>query len=147
MQLKVVQKQYSQLSALEGAFLNESLDSIHAETQQHTDKLAQYKDIRMKSDMTFIILRVASHLPEGALLHDLIIKYDQGSPKAHVFIDMKGDVFKKDPDEQIAVINMIFSDLKRDKELSRFVTRVDLGSLNREEFNGRQVTGFTIHCS
>ena len=79
---------------------------------------------------------------------NLNVSYDQGdSNDAHVTIDMKGDVFKEDPNEQIAVVNQVFSDFKNDKELSRFIKNVNLVSLNREEFNGQQVTGFNIHCS
>ena len=70
--------------------------------------------------MAFIILRVASHLPQGALLNDLNIKYDQSdSNNAHVTIDMKGDVLKKTLMKQIAVVNQVFSDFKNDKEFPR----------------------------
>ncbi len=148
MRLKTLQQQYAKLSAQEGAFLNETVDSIQAQTQQSADKLSQYKGIRTRSDITFVILKVASHLPQGVLINNLSLAYDSGdSVTAHVSIDMKGDVFKEDPDEQIAVVNKVFSDLKHDQELSKFITNVNLVSLNREQFQGRQVTGFTIHCS
>jgi len=147
MQMKVTQQQFDQLSAKQGAFTGQSIDSITSETQAKTDKLHDYKEIRTRSDMTLIILTLASHLPEGALLNDLSISYVQGGTGSNVTIDMKGDVFKDDPDEQIAVVNKVYSDLKQDKELSKYVTSVNLGPLNREEFKGRQVTGFNIHCS
>ena len=116
--------------------------------QQNTDSLTQYKNIRTKSDVANIILRVASNLPQGTLLDTFSISYDQGdATNAHVTIDMKGNVFKEDPNEEIAVVNQIFSDIKNDKELARFVKSVSLLSLNREESNGRQATAFNIHCS
>jgi len=148
MQLKATQKQCDQLTAQEGAFLNQPLGSINDETLANSAKLLAFKDIRMKSDMTYIILRVASHLPQGVLLNDLNIKYEQSdSVNAHVTIDMTGDVFRDDPDEQIAVVNKVFSSFRYDKDLSRFITSVNLDSLKREEFKGQQVTGFTIRCS
>ncbi len=147
-QLKVAQKQYDQLSSKQGAFLNVPVDNIQAEVRQNTDKLAAYKNIRTKSDVALIVLKVASHLPRGALLKELNVSYDQGgSNDAHVTINMSGDVFGEDPNEEIAVVNRIFSDFKNDKELSRFIKTVNLVSLNREDFNGRQATGFNIHCS
>jgi len=147
-QLKVAQQQYDQLFSKQRAFLNVPVGSIRDELKDNTDKLTAYKNIRTKSDVVLILLKVASHLPQGALLKELSVSYDQsGSNDARVTIDMKGDVFREDPNEQIAVVNQIFLDFKNDKELSRFVKRVNLVSLNREDFNSRQVTGFNIHCS
>ena len=113
-----------------------------------TDKLTEYKKIRTKSDMALILLRVASHLPKGALLDYLGVFYNQNDPNdSHVTIDMKGYVEGDDPTEQIALVNQIFSDFKNDKELSKFIKNVDLVSLNREVANDRQVTVFNIRCS
>lgn len=148
LQLKTTQKQYDLLSAKQGASSMVTKESIQAETQQNTDLLAQYKNIRMKSDVNLIILRIASHLPQGALLSNFSVGYDHGNTKTvQVSIDMTGNLFKEDPNEQIAAVDRIYSDLKSDKELTRFVKSVDLVSLNRENFNGRQVTVFNIHCS
>ena len=147
-QSKTAQQQYGQLSSKQGAFLNVPVSSIQDELRDNADKLAAYKNIRTKSDMAFILLRVASHLPRGALLQTLNISYDQGdSNDAHVTIEMKGDVVGGAPNRQIAVVNRIFSDFKNDKELSRFIKSVSLVSLNREELDGKSVTGFNIHCS
>jgi Tfp pilus assembly PilM family ATPase len=146
-QLKVVQQQYDRLSSKQGAFLNTPVATIQADLRQNTDKLTAYKKIRTKSDMVLILLRVASHLPQGALLKELEVSYDQSDPNnAYVAIDMHGYVFREDPNEQIAVVNQIFLDFKNDKKLSRFIKSVDLLSLNRESLNGRQVTSFKIHC-
>jgi hypothetical protein len=145
---KTAQQQYGQLSSKQGDFLNVPVGSIQDELKDNTDKLAAYKNIRTKSDMAFILLRVASHLPPGALLQALNISYDQGdSNDAHVTIEMKGNVVGSLPNRQIAIVNRIFSDLKNDKELSRFIKSVSLVSLDRAELDGKSVTGFNIHCS
>jgi len=147
-QLKVAQQQYDQLSSKQGAFLNVPVAGIQAELQQNTGKLTAYKNIRTKSDVVFILLKAASHLPKGALLKELSVGYNQGDPNnAHVTIDMKGDVSGGDPNDQIAVVDRIFSDFKNDKELSRVINRVNLVSLSREDLNGKQVTKFSILCS
>ena len=148
LQLKTTRQQYDQLSAQAGVFLNEPVESIQAELRQNTDQLTQFKNIRTKSDVVFILLRVASHLPQGFSLSDLRINYNPNDfNDGHVTIDMNGTVYKEDPDEQIVAVDRIFSDFKNDKELSRFIRSVSLGPLNREDHNGRQVMGFNIHCS
>jgi hypothetical protein len=147
-QLKVVHQKYDYLSSTEGDFLNNPVESIQAEAQQNIDKLGSYKNIRTKSEMVFILLRVSSHLPKGALLSQLDVKYSQDDFNAtRVTIDMKGNVFTGDPNQQIAVVNKIFSDIKTDKELARFIKTVNLVSLNIAGVNGQQSTGFNIHCS
>jgi hypothetical protein len=101
----------------------------------------------MKSDVNSILLRVASHLPQGASLTQLSVAYDEGdSNNGHVTINMAGNVFNDDPNEEIKVVNQVFSDFKNDQELSQFVKKVTI-SLNLEETNGRQVANFNINCT
>ena len=146
-QLKVVQKQYDQLSLQEGSFLNEDVATIQGEVQMNTDKLSQYKNVRTKSDIAFILFKLASHLPKGSSLNELTINYDQKDANdANVTIDMVGNVFKDDPGEEIKVVDQIFSDFKNDKKLASYYKTVTV-SLNLEESQGRKVTGFKIHCS
>ncbi|MBF0571600.1 MAG: hypothetical protein HQL12_06970 [Candidatus Omnitrophica bacterium] len=146
--LKNAQQQYNRITSSQGQFLNMAVDSIKTETQQYVDKLTAYKNIRTKSDMSFILLKLASHLPPGALLNQLAIQYNKNDPdNSYVTIDMKGDVFSGDPHGQMAVVNQIFADIKEDKELSKFIKNVSLLSLIREEVNNQQATGFNIHCS
>lgn len=146
-QLKASQQRYDQLSSRLGIYSNTPMDSVQSELQQDTDKLAAYKSIRVKSDVVFILLKVVGHLPDGALLRELSIKYDQGDTSdARVSISMIGDVFKQDPNEEIKVVHQIFSDFKSDKDLARFIKNVSV-SLNLEEAEGRRVVGFIIRCS
>jgi len=146
-QLKVSQQQYQQLSAKQGNYLYATADSIQTEIQQNNDTLASYKNIRMKSDVVLVLLKVADHLPTGAKLKELDIKYNETDPNdTHMTIDMAGDVYKEDSGEEIKVVNQIFSDFKNDKDISPFIKDVSV-SLNLEESEGRQVTGFKIHCS
>lgn len=147
MHLKLSQHQYDQLLVSEGAFSSETQDAIQAEVQQNTDKLAQYKSIRTKSALSNIIFLVASQLPKGVLLNSLNISYQTDDVKSHVTIDMKGDVVIDDPNLQIAMVNQVYLSLKKDKDLSQFVGGVGLNSFNPETYNGKNATGFSIHCS
>jgi len=147
-QLKSTQKQYDLLSAKQGVHMGETKESLQAVIQHNTELLTQYKNIRMKSEMAFIILKLASHLPQGSMLSNLRIAYDKGDASdQHVSIDMTGNVYNPDPNEQIAAANQIYSDFKHDKDLLRFVKIVSLVSLTRQLYDGKQVTVFTIHCS
>ena len=147
-QLRAARQQYTQLTSKQGAFLNVPVEGIQSQVLENTDKLAAYKNIRTKSDVVFILLRVASHVPQGALLRQLDIRYDPndsaGDP--HMTVDMVGDVLKGESSDQIAVVSHIFADLKADKELAQYVKNVNLVSLNHKEANNQQSTGFNIHC-
>jgi hypothetical protein len=148
MQLKLAQKQFDKISAQEGAYLNETQDSIQAEVQDNIDKLAQYKNIRMKSEIINIILRLASDLPKGALLSDFRINYDTANfNNKNVIIDIQGRVLIEGTDAQMALVNKMFAVFKNDKELSQYIKNVNLVSINFEAYNDRQVTGFNIHFS
>ena len=147
-QSKVARQQYEQLFSKQRAVLSLPINSMRDEWTNSTDKLAAYKSIRTKSDMVFILLRVASHLPQGVLLQTLNVYYNPSdSNEAHVTIEMRGNVVGEYPNGQIEVVNQVFSGFKNDKELSSFIKNVSLVSLNREDRNGKPITGFTIHCS
>jgi Tfp pilus assembly PilM family ATPase len=147
-QLKFVQHQYDQISAKEGAYSAVTTDSIQTEVQQSIDQLTQYKNIRTKSDITTIILKLASHLPVGTMITELNISYNQNDVSdAHVAIDMKGHVVNDDPNKQIEIVNQVYSDLENDKDLAHFISSVVLVSFNPETYNNQQVTGFNFHCS
>jgi len=147
-QLKVVQSQYNQIIAKEGGFANETQQSVQDELKDNIDKLNQYKSVRTNSDLSLIIVRVASHLPEGTLLSGLLISYNPGDANnGHVTIDINGLVVNKDPSEQEAVVDQMYADFKNDKELGRYINSVNLVSFTHEEYNGKQATGFNIHFS
>ena len=147
-QLKVIQKQHDQLSLTQGAFSSVLVESIQAESQQNIDKLNALKSIRTKSDVVLVMLRLASHLPQGSLLGQLDITYDGDDVNnTRVSINMRGYVFKGDSNEEIAVVNQIFSDIKNDKELAKYIKSVNLVSLNRNNIDDKQATEFNIHCS
>jgi len=147
-QLKATQHQYDQLSAKQGEFTSTPVDSIQSELQQNTDLLTQYQGVRRKSNLAFILLKVSSHLPQGALLNGFDVKYEQAdNNNTPVSISMSGVVLLPDFNQQVAVVNQVFSDLKNDKDLSTYFKTVSLASLDRQSFKGKQVTGFNITCS
>jgi len=147
-QIKGTESNYHMVSAKEGDFLSEPTDSVQSDVSQNTDLLNKYKGIRTKSDVSLILLKIASHLPIGAKLTDLTIKYDDtDSNKAKINIEMSGTVYKDDPNDEIVVANHIYSELKADTQLIKIVDKVELISLNSENNNGKLITNFTIHCS
>ena len=144
--LKVVQMKYNQLSSKEGDLLNSSVEDLQNNLKDTSDKLTSYKSIRTKSDVVAVLLRIASHIPKDARLLSLTVNYIQSTSSdntAPMNIDMQGDVVGEDPDGQIAVVNKIYSDFKKDKEFAKYVKSVSLVSLNRSDNR----TDFVIHCS
>ncbi|MDE1920740.1 MAG: hypothetical protein KGJ09_04945 [Candidatus Omnitrophica bacterium] len=146
--LKLIRDQYSRLTSTEGNFLNQTQDSIEAQAQQTMDKLNQYKNVRTKSDVSGIILRLAAYLPQGTLLTQLNIDNNQGdSNDAHVVIDIQGMVVSGGPDRQIETVNRMFLGFKKDKWLAKYISHVNLVSLTHQTYNNKEVTGFSIHFS
>jgi len=147
-ELKNNQKKYDQLAARQGEFLNVSVETIQDQIQESTNKLSDYKNINIKSDVAFILLRVASLLPQGAWLKDLKMRYEGADIKnTHLTMEIEGYVFKDDPNEQIAVADGLILGLRNDKKLSGLISSVSLVSLRRDKLDGRDVTVFIIHCS
>jgi len=147
--LNDINVQYKRITTQEGQFAGEDQGTIQGDVQSNTDQLNQFKNIRTKSDITTVILKIASHLPPGALVAGLTISYGDQSDanNPHLSIDIKGDVYNDDPNMEIAAVNQIYTDLKNDKEFSAYVSNVVLDSFHPQDMNGRQVTEFNIHCS
>ena len=86
----------TELALRQGAFLNQPVESLQAEIQENTEKLSDYKSIKIKSDMASILLRVASLLPQGAWLKSLNIQYEGGDLKnTHVTMEHDRGMFLK----------------------------------------------------
>jgi len=147
-QLKNAQKKCDELAVRQGVFLNQPVESLQAQIQENTNKLSDYKGIKIKSEVSSILLRVASLLPEGTWLKSMTVQYEGSDLKnTHVTMGLTGDVFKDNPNEQIAVVNSLVLGFRNDKTLSGLMSSVNLVSLKRENIDGRDVTLFTIHCS
>ncbi|MDE2027472.1 MAG: hypothetical protein KGK03_02900 [Candidatus Omnitrophica bacterium] len=148
LRLQLIQGQYKRLTAKEGAFLIQSQGDIEALLQKSADKLHQYKNVSIRSDLAGLILRLASHVPQGTLLTKLTIDNSLGDTKdAHMTIDIEGVVVVGGANEQIASVRNMFSDFQDDKELAKVISNVSLGSLSRQTYKGKEATGFTIHFS
>lgn len=148
MDLKNTQKKYDEFSARQGAFLYEPMESLQTEIQESNNKLSEYKDIKIKSNVASILLEVASLLPQGAWLKDLNVRYGgTNSKNTHVEMDMEGYIFKNDLHEEIAAINDLVLGFKNDKKLSSLISSVNLVSLRRDKVGTRDLTSFVIHCS
>ena len=70
-------------------------------------------------------LKIASHLPQGASLSLLDIKYEENNAnEVHVSIDMKGDVYKQDFNDQIAVVKPVVFGFQKRQRTYRFIKNV-----------------------
>jgi hypothetical protein len=143
--LLLIQAKYGQLVAKQGASLTQTQEAIQAETQTSTDQLAQFKGLRVRSEVTDVIVRVAAILPVGVKLSVLDITYPSDSEK--VSINIQGMVDSGTANQQLVMVNQIFASYKTDKSLQKYVDNVNLISISRSGYKNRDATAFVIRFS
>jgi hypothetical protein len=143
-----MQAEYNRVAAKQGAFINLPQESVQSDIQVNVQKLSDLKNIRTKSDVALILIKLTSLLPQGTWPTNYNVVYKQETGKEDsVVLNFSGYIVKDDPNEQIAAVNNMVVALKKDAKLSKFIKDVQLGSLQRVEINGRHFMKFAIHCS
>ncbi len=130
--------------------------------EETLSKLEQYKNIRLKSNVTFFLRKIPDLLPHGAWLSSLTISYadktsltasdlkivtkkslSSGSP---ITLDMLGYVFDVDANQQIKLVNDLMASLQNDDEFSRMFDTVDLRRAQKQNIDKNTLTSFQITC-
>ena len=132
------------LSSTQGEFLSVPVEDIKQKTADHRGKLKEYKKIRIKTDVAFLLAHMVQSLPEGAWLKSLNVRYGNDDT---VMLDISGYVYTEDPNNQLGLVNGLVEVLRSSKELSRYLSGVQLTSMQRQDINGVAVTYFLITCS
>ena len=142
--LKGLESQVTGLSSTQGEFLSVPVEDIKQKTADHRGKLKEYKKIRIKTDVAFLLAHMVQSLPEGAWLKSLNVRYGNDDT---VMLDISGYVYTEDPNNQLRLVNGLVEVLRSSKELSRYLSGVQLTSMQRQDINGVAVTYFLITCS
>ncbi|MBI3314350.1 MAG: PilN domain-containing protein [Candidatus Omnitrophica bacterium] len=106
--------------------------------------MKEYKKIRIKTDAAFLLAYTVRSLPEGVWLKDLNVRYGNDD---QVTMDISGYVYAENSNQQLRLVNGLVEVLRSSKELSRYLSGVQLTSMQRQDINGVAVTYFLITCS
>ncbi len=142
--LKSLESQVTGLSSAQGEFFSVPVEDIKQKTADDRSKLKEYKKIRTKTDVAFLLAYTVRTLPEGVWLKDMSVRYGNDDK---VTVDISGYVYAEDPNNQLRSVNGLVEVLRSSKELSRYLSGVQLTSMQRQDINGVAVTYFLITCS
>ncbi len=142
--LKGLESQVTGLSSAQGEFLSVPVEDIQQKITDNHDKLKGYKKIRIKTDTALLLAYTVRSLPEGVWLKDLNVSYGNDD---QVTVDISGYVYAEDLNKQLRLVNGLVEVLRSSKELSRYLSGVQLTSMQRQDINGVAVTYFLITCS
>ncbi len=142
--LKSLESRVTGLSSARSGFLSVPVEDIRQKTADNRDKLKAYKKIRIKTDVAFLLAYTVQSLPEGVWLKDLNVRYGNDDK---VTMDISGYVYAENLNKQLRSVNGLVEVLRSSKELSRYLSGVQLTSMQRQDINGVAVTYFLITCS
>lgn len=117
-------------------------------------KLNQYKDVRIKSDITYYLKKIPNMLTKGAWLSSFSIEYydtmentDTGPRKvSKVALGLDGYVYLPNTNEQIRQVNAFAAKLKSDESLAKLFNEIVLANVKQEMSNNYPTTYFRITC-
>ncbi len=144
LKIKGLESRIAGLSVGQGEFASMSVEDIQQKIKNNTVKLQNYKKIRVKTDVAFLLAHTVRLLPEGVWLKDLSVRYGTDDKMT---MDISGYAYAPDQNQQLRFVNALVSGLRASTELSRYISGVQLTSMQRENVNNVPVTYFVITCS
>ncbi len=147
-------KRFAQLKGNQGIFESSTAVKIDELKTGIAGKLAQYKDVRAKSDVGFYLQRVPDLLPPGAWLSSLNIEYydavvnsDAGPKKtSHLSLTLDGYIYLPNTTEQFRQVNNFVTTLKKTEDFTKSFRDIDLAAVKQDTIGNHQVTYFKITC-
>ncbi len=117
-------------------------------------KTNQYKDARIKSDITFFLKKVPHLLPKGTWLNNLSVEYYEGAENtanglhrvSKVSIGMEGYAYLPNSNERIRLVNNLINKIKKDPDFVKLFENIVLTNVKNDTFNNYPVTYFRITC-
>jgi hypothetical protein len=154
---KLVSKQQALLKVLEekaGVFRSSEVSQIDELTQELKNKLTNYKDIRIKSNIAHYLHKIPALLPQGMWLktfhvayYDTPLKEDRLTRNvSRVSLVLDGYAYLKNANEQFRLVNLLVSVLKKESDLASSFDNIDLVTVQQESLQNHAVTYFKIVC-
>ena len=145
-----VKKSVDDLSSLQGQYASQSADEIKAQIEENETKLKDYKVLPIKSYITEVFVYIPMLLPQGVWLEGLALKSGQAKDKSGQVswsLDLSGNAYTDDPNQEISLVYELVSRIKKDKNLAKYFKTVTLTRLQRQEINNKTIISFHLICA
>lgn len=152
-----LKKEALAISQRQQSFVELSAEEILAKAGKNNRQLSEYKNIRLSSQLSVILLNLPSLFSDGLWLRDLSVKYiispkvskddkDAGS-EVSLGLEVYGYVSLDDANKEIRVVNDLTAKLKNHPVLGRYFKNAVINSVERQVYQEKTVTVFTMNCS
>ncbi len=156
----VTQKQYRRLESLKtelGPYKSLEKTDIEKMSQDISQKLNNYKNVRITSNLKYYLYKIPSLMPYGMWLKSMKIRYDTNKntapaspdsarPETRKYIELQGYVYQDNINDQFKLINQFYSAIKEQDGFKDTFKNIELKT-RQEEFQKFQVSFFVITCS
>ncbi len=158
-QVREYKNKLAGLSQKQASFQGLSRDEIKEKSQEISEKLVAYKNVRTESQVAFFLKMIPQLLPEGIWLKDLSIQYlapaeseDKAASETQqkrlfkVLVALSGYAFDRNSSQQIRMVKTLVSRLKENKDFAGFFDDIDLVTAQTQALDENTVTFFRIDC-
>jgi len=157
--LKYTQGKIDEKKALLGKFENLTAVEIQNKTTEKLNELAKYTSVRTTSKFAMLLMEIPAMLPEGTWLTNWKMSYvspeggrgkkqksKTDTAKENVEINLSGNIYSPDANEQFRILNVLVENLKTNPAANQLYESVKRDTAVRKMEAGFIVTGFQITC-
>lgn len=149
-----LQKQRVELQAKQGIFEGSETSQVEKMKTDLSDKLSSYKEVRIKSSISFYLRKIPQLLPQGTWLNNLDITYNDSPSKkgrgakkvSPLAVTLDGYVYLENLNNQFRVVNSLVARFKEEEHFSSSFADIDLVIMRQENLKNYPVTYFKIVC-
>ncbi len=138
------------LSSRQQSFDGLSAQEILAKAAKNNRQLTEYQNIRLTSQLSAILVNVPGLFSEGVWLRDLSVKYvvvGKNSADVSLVLEIYGYVSLDDANKEIRVVNDLTAKVKQHPVLGKYFKSAVINSVERQQYQDKPVTVFTMNCS
>ncbi len=149
LKIRQLKQEASYLAQRQENFMDISAEEILAKVSKNNRKLGEYQKVRLSSELASILVRAPQLFSEGAWLKDMSIKYTSASKDGYLtmVMEISGYVSLDDPNKEIRMVNDLTAKIKNHEVLGKYFKHVTINSVERQAYQDRTVTVFTMSCS
>ncbi len=130
-----------------GIYQESTVEKMKEKTEKIEQKIKNYKEIRITSEVGEYLALIPSLLPDGTWIKTMDITYPSwGTNATKKTIEISGYAYLEKTKEQFRLVNKTLSVFKNNKKLSGDFSDIDLVTVKVERLNDYATTFFKIKC-